>query len=111
MRLIPLCVLFISALLITGCGQKKLSEEELLAALQSEGYTVVKEGRIHPSLEGALLAFWINIDGSRVAAYQYSTTAKAKLKLRTFQNPLCVGYWAFEFVDARTQEKIKKALE
>jgi hypothetical protein len=94
-----------------GCGTQKLSVEDIVSRLNSNGYTVSQEGRIHNSLEGAQSAFWLNIDGKRISAYQYSTVDKARLKYRSFQNGLCVGYWAFEFVDEKTAEKIKSALK
>ena len=102
--------LFLS-LIVFGCAQKMLSEDELLSTLRSAGYSVEKEGKIHHSLEGAQKALWIKIDGTRVAAYQYSTVAKAKLRAKTFQGGIGSGYWVFEFADTQTAEKIKRALE
>ena len=102
--------LFLSVL-VFGCIQKKLSSEELMSALKSAGYNVLKEGKIHHSLEGAQRAYWLKIDESRIAAYQYSTLSEARLKARSFRDGLCVGFWAFEFVDPQTAEKIKKALD
>ena len=102
--------LFLS-LVIVGCVQKKLSSEELIAAFIAAGYRVEKEGRIHHSLEGAQKAMWIKIDDTRIAAYQYSTIAKTKLRAKTFRGGTNAGFWAFEFADAQTAEKIKKALE
>jgi hypothetical protein len=111
MKLIPVLMLLCSVVVFSRCSEEKISEDELLASLKTVGCTVIKEGRIHPSLEGALRALWLNIDGKRISAYQFSTTAKAKLKVRTFQNGLQIGFWVFEYVDGRTAEKIKRALK
>ena len=111
MRKVSFCLFLFLSVLILGCIQKKLSSEELMSALKSAGYSVEKEGRIHHSLEGAQKALWIKIDGTRVAAYQYSTVAKAKLRAKTFRGGIVAGYWAFEFSDARTADKIKRALK
>ena len=102
--------LFLS-LVVFGCSQKMLTGEEMMNALKAAGYSVEKEGRIHHSLEGARKALWLKIDGTRVAAYQYGTVAKAKLRAKTFRGGIYAGYWAFEFADAPTAEKIQKALE
>ena len=111
MRLTSLFVVTLFMLLITGCIQKMLEPDELISAIKVSGCTIEKEGRIHHSLEGALAAFWINVDGKRVAAYQFGTESKAKLRATIFQSGFYVGYWAFEFADDKTAEKIKKALK
>jgi len=111
MRWTSLFVVTLSVFLLTGCTQKRFEPDELVSAIKASGCTVEKEGRIHHSLEGAQAAFWMNVDGKRVAAYQYSTVSKAKLRAVTFQSGFFAGYWAFEFADEATAEKIKKALK
>jgi hypothetical protein len=102
--------LFFWMALIAGCGHEKLTGDQIVAKIGAAGYAVEREARIHNTLEGAQDAFWISIDGTRISAYQFSTAAKAQLKARSFQDGVCHGYWAFEFVDTRTAEKLKKAL-
>jgi len=109
MKLISGVMLLCSVLLFSGCSEKKVTEDEMLASLRAAGYVVIKEGKIHHSLEGAQQAFWLNVDGKRISAYEFSTTAKANLKVRTFQNGLNIGFWAFEYVDRLTAEKIEQA--
>lgn len=111
MKLIPVCVVFFSLALHSGCSRKEVSAEELIAALEATGCNVVKEAKIHHSLEGALQAFWLRIDGRRVSAYQVSTTARANLKVRTFTDGLFIGCWVFEYVDSQTEGKLRRALE
>lgn len=111
MRKVSFYLLLFLSLVAFGCSQRMLNEEEMIDALKSAGYSVEKEGKIHHSLEGARKAMWLKIDGTRVAAYQYSTVSKAKLRAKTFQGGIYAGYWAFEFTDVPTAEKIQKALE
>lgn len=111
MKLITVLLLLCSVVVFTRCSEKAISEDELIASLKAVGCTVLKEGKIHHSLEGAQRALWLNIDGKRISAYQFSTTAKAKLKVRTFRNGLNIGFWVFEYVDRRTAQKIERALE
>ena len=111
MRSVSFCLFLFISLAVFGCSQKMLNEEEMMNTLKAAGYSVEKEGRIHHSLEGARKALWLKIDGTRVAAYQYGTVAKAKLRAKTFRGGIYAGYWAFEFADAPTAEKIQKALE
>lgn len=111
MRKVSFYLFLILSLVAFGCSQKMLTEEEMMNTLKAAGYSVEKEGKIHHSLEGARKALWLKIDGTRVAAYQYSTVAKAKLRAKTFQGGIYAGYWAFEFADVPTAEKIRKALE
>jgi hypothetical protein len=110
MKLRTVIMLLSSVLMFSGCSEKNITDDELIASLKAAGYTVVKEAKIHHSLEGAQKAFWINIDGKRISAYQFDTVARAKLMGRTFKNGLYNGFWAFEFVDELTAEKIQKAL-
>ena len=97
--------------ILFSCSQPKLSPEELLSSLQSAGYKASKEKTIHHSIEGAEVAFWINIDGNMVSAFCFDTVEKAKLKRIKFKNGLSFGYWAFEYVDPITREKLTKALK
>jgi len=110
MKLISVVLLLWPVVLITGCSEKMVTEDELLSSLRAAGYIVVKEGKIHHSLEGAQQAFWLNIDGNRISAYRFDTIARAKLKAKTFQSGLNVGFWAFEYVDRLTAGKIEKTL-
>lgn len=111
MKFVPGVLFVCAVLMFSGCSQKKVSADELLASLRNTGCTVKKEGKIHASLEGAMEAFWLNIDGKRISAYQFSTVPKAELKKKSFQDGFSIGYWAFEFVDANTAEKIERALK
>jgi recombinational DNA repair protein RecR len=100
-----------SLFVLIGCSQKKLSPEELISSLQSAGYKATMEKSIHHSIEGAEIAFWVNIDGNMVSAFCFDTVEKAKLKKLKFKNGLNFGYWAFEYVDPITREKLTKALK
>jgi recombinational DNA repair protein RecR len=111
MRLKLLVVTLISLCFLFGCSQEKVSPEDLINSLQAAGYSASREKNIHHSLEDAEIAFWINLDGNRVSAYCFDTVEKAKLKARTFRDGLNIGYWAFEYVDPASLEKLKKVLE
>lgn len=101
---------FISLTFLFGCSQEKVSPEELISSLQSAGYEASREKSIHHSIEDVEVAFWLNLDGNRVSAYRFDTVEKAKLKKKTFRNGLNIGYWAFEYVDPATAEKLEKVL-
>ena len=103
--------IFLSLFVMFGCSQEKVSPEDLINSLQAAGYSASREKNIHHSLEDAEIAFWINLDGNRVSAYCFDTVEKAKLKARTFRDGLNIGYWAFEYVDPASLEKLKKVLE
>lgn len=111
MRITSLFVVTLWLMVIAGCIEKRFEPDELINAIKASGCSIEKEGRIHHSLEGAQAAFWMNVDGKRVAAYQYSTVSKAKLRAKTFQSGFYAGYWAFEFADEATAQKIQRALK
>ena len=110
MKLKPFSIILFSLLILSGCSQEKVSPEDLISSLRSAGYEASREKNIHHSIEDAEVAFWINLDGNRVSAYCFDTVEKANLKERTFRDGLSIGYWAFEYVDPASSEKLQKAL-
>ncbi len=91
-------------------GPRKRSPRELLLAIASAGYEVTKGERITDAPQGAEFAFWIEIDGDRVAAYRFDSLERATEMAGAFQQGFDVGYWAFERVGPETRAKIAAAL-
>jgi hypothetical protein len=96
------------ALCIVGCAkQVEITGDQLIATLKSNGSNVTKEVQIHPSIQGAIEGFWLNIDGNRVTAFRFNTYGQANMKAKSYAQGLAVGAWAFEHVDPQSAEKLK----
>ena len=92
-------------------GPNKRSPRKLLLTIASTGFEVEKGEAITQAIEGAEFAFWIEIDGDRVAAYRFGSTDRAKDVADAFQKGFAAGYWAFDHVDSQTRAKLATALK
>ena len=108
MTLLLVIVLF-SALYLRG--PNKRSPRELLLTIASTGYEVEKGEAIKEAVQEAEFAFWIEIDGHRVAAYRFGSRDRARDVADAFQKGFAVGYWAFDHVDSQTRAKLATALK
>ena len=100
-------VLFV---VVSTRGPGKRSPRELLLTIASAGYEVTKGESIKTPMEGAEFAFWMEIDGHRIAAYRFGSMERASEMADSLPQGFAAGYWAFEHVDQETQRKIAGAL-
>jgi hypothetical protein len=111
-KILGLVVVFSMMVVLIGCGQKKLSPNEMMDAIRNAGGTVEKGSSILASLQGAELAFWMKVEGLEIACMRFDSVDKAKDKAEGYKNGISFGYWAFEYVkDAGVRDLLKKALE
>lgn len=104
-------VLMCCLIFMTGCRDRIVGLDEIISSLQSSGYDARKGPKIHHSIVGAQLGYWIKIDGVQVSAFQFGSREKAQLKAKMLRNGFYANYWVFEFTDPRTQEKIQQAFK
>lgn len=106
---------FIGGLLISlmfyGCGNSKLTPEELIQKIEKSGHKVQKDGVISSIAQNSEVQFWLLIDDHKISAYCFDTQETAKIKSESFENGYSNGYWAFDYVDDETVKTLNEALE
>lgn len=107
-------VLWVTASVLTagGCAPaKRLSAEEIMAALKAKGYDVVERNRLQPSMQGADYGFVFEVDGRPVSAWRFESPSRAVLGAGGNPGGFAVGCWAFAYADSATAARIRAALE
>lgn len=97
-------------LLLFSCSAGINTTKGMLGKLKKAGHTIKKQDSFSANYK-VDDAFWLLIDGEKIAVYKFINADDAKKYESQLQNGFVIDIWGFEHARPKVQDKIKKALQ